>query len=43
MLYDMKQKRKKWQDNVYINGENQDVENKTKILYNDTVNQLKGM
>lgn len=25
-----------------INGGNKDVENKTGILYNDTVNQLKG-
>ena len=28
---------------VYINGGNKDVENKTGILYNDTVDQLKGM
>lgn len=28
---------------LYINGENNNVENKTGILYNDTVDQLKGM
>lgn len=28
---------------LYINRENKDVENKTGILYNDTVDQLKGM
>lgn len=27
---------------VYINRGNNDVENKTGILYNDTVDQLKG-
>ena len=27
---------------VYINGATKDVENKTRILYNDTVEQLKG-
>ena len=27
---------------VYINGATKDVENKTGILYNDTVEQLKG-
>lgn len=28
---------------VYINDRNKDVENKIEILYNDTVDQLKGM
>lgn len=28
---------------LYTNGGNKDVENKTGILYNDTVDQLKGM
>ena len=28
---------------VYINGVNNDVEKKTGILYNDTVDQMKGM
>lgn len=28
---------------LYINGGSKDVENKTGILYNDTVDQLKGM
>lgn len=27
---------------VFLNGGNRDVENKTGILYNDTVEQLKG-
>lgn len=27
---------------VYFNGRNKDVENKTGIIYNDTVDQLKG-
>lgn len=27
---------------VYFNGGNKDVENKTGIIYNDTVDQLKG-
>jgi hypothetical protein len=35
----IKSKRKKF----YIDGGNNDVENKTGILYNDTVQQLKGM
>jgi hypothetical protein len=28
---------------VYINDRNKDVENKIEILYNDTVDRLKGM
>lgn len=28
---------------LYMNGENKDVENNTGILYNDTVDQWKGM
>ena len=28
---------------VYINGRNKNMEKKTGILYNDTVDQLKGM
>lgn len=27
---------------LFLNGANRDVENKTGILYNDTVEQLKG-
>lgn len=37
----MRPKKKKWK--VYINERNKDVENKTGILYNDTVDQLEGM
>ena len=46
MLYDMRRKKKR---NAEIHfayqwrKENKDVENKTGILYNDTVDQLKGM
>ena len=42
MLYETK--KKKWQDKVCIsiNRGNKDVENKRGILYNDTVDQLKG-
>lgn len=46
MLYDMRRKKKR---NAGIHfayqwrKENKDVENKTGILYNDTVDQLKGM
>jgi hypothetical protein len=36
-------KKKKWQEKLYIDRGNNDVENKTGILYNDTVQQLKGM
>lgn len=43
MLYLYETKKKKRQEILYINGGNNDVENKTRILYNDTVVQLKGM
>lgn len=39
----MKTKKKKWQDKLDIDGGNNDVENRAEILYNDTVDQLKGM
>ena len=39
----MRPKRRNDKIFVYINGGNKDVENKTGILYNDTVDQLKGM
>ncbi len=38
----MKPKIRNGQKIVYINGATKDVENKTGILYNDTVEQLKG-
>lgn len=41
LLYYMRPKIKKWK--VYINERNKDVENKTGILYNYTVDQLEGM
>lgn len=39
LLYDMRQKKRRNGKIVYINVGNNDVENKTGILYNDTVNQ----
>lgn len=39
----MRPKRRNDKIFVYINGRNKDMENKTGILYNDTVDQLKGM
>lgn len=41
MLYETK--KNKLQAKFFIIGGNNDVENKTGILYNDTVYQLKGM
>ena len=38
----MRSKRRNGQKIFYINGGNKDVENKTVILYNDTVEQWKG-
>lgn len=38
----MRTKRRNGQKIVYINRGNNDVENKTGILYNDTVEQWKG-
>lgn len=38
----MRQKDEKARKVVYLNGGNNNVENKTGILYNDTVEQLKG-
>lgn len=39
----MKPKRRNDKIFVYINGRNKNMEKKTGILYNDTVDQLKGM
>lgn len=37
-----KQKDEMGRKAAFLNGGNRDVENKTEILYNDTVEQLKG-
>mgnify|MGYP006895727855 FL=1 len=39
----MRPKRRNDKIFVYINGGNKDMENKAGILYNDIVDQLKGM
>jgi len=39
----IKTKKKKRQEKFDIDGGNNDVENRAWILYNDTVDQLKGM